>query len=129
MLVLWDYRLLGMRCLWRAGAPRMMTQSLWVLDTDFARTVRQDTYDIYGRLDDAQDDSLLMNGRLNMLFRDRRAHARTARLMETKARLSYQDREVAGSRLQETGTACGDIDTDEDTADTGDSSPESAGTR
>ncbi|GKA22656.1 hypothetical protein Tco_0708618 [Tanacetum coccineum] len=32
----------------------------------------------------------LLAGRLNMLFRDRHAHARTARLMETKARLSRE---------------------------------------
>ncbi|GJR34977.1 hypothetical protein Tco_1210661 [Tanacetum coccineum] len=47
--------------------------------------IRQDTDEIYGRLDDAQDDRLLMSGQLNMLRRDRRAHARTARLIETKA--------------------------------------------
>nr|GEX00089.1 reverse transcriptase domain-containing protein [Tanacetum cinerariifolium] len=29
---------------------------------DFVTTVRQDTYEIYGRLDDAQDDRLLMSG-------------------------------------------------------------------
>ncbi|GJY13815.1 hypothetical protein Tco_0383124, partial [Tanacetum coccineum] len=46
---------------------------------------REDTDEIYGRLDDAQDDRLLMSGQLNMLRRDRRAHARTARLIETKA--------------------------------------------
>ncbi|GJV86181.1 hypothetical protein Tco_1526079 [Tanacetum coccineum] len=56
--------------------------------TDFVTTVRHDTNEIYGRLDDAQDDRLLMSGRLNVLHRDRRAHARTARLMETEARLS-----------------------------------------
>ncbi|GJU64760.1 hypothetical protein Tco_1246595 [Tanacetum coccineum] len=43
--------------------------------------IRQDTYEIYGRLDDAQDDRSLMSGQLNMLRRDRRAHARTARLI------------------------------------------------
>ncbi|GJV43537.1 putative reverse transcriptase domain-containing protein [Tanacetum coccineum] len=48
----------------------------------------QDTYEIYVRLDDAQDDRLLMSGQLDMLHRDRRAQARTARLMETEARLS-----------------------------------------
>ncbi|GJV31513.1 hypothetical protein Tco_1391913 [Tanacetum coccineum] len=49
---------------------------------------REDTDEIYGRLDDAQDDRSLMSGQLNMLRRDRRAHARTARLMESEARLS-----------------------------------------
>ncbi|GJT93932.1 hypothetical protein Tco_1082777, partial [Tanacetum coccineum] len=47
-----------------------------------------DTDKIYGRLDDARDDRSLMSGQINMLRRDRRAHARTARLMESKARLS-----------------------------------------
>ncbi|GJT36648.1 putative reverse transcriptase domain-containing protein [Tanacetum coccineum] len=49
-----------------------------------------DTNEIYGRLDDAQDDRSLMSGWLNMLFRDRRAHARTALLMEREARLSCE---------------------------------------
>nr|GEU31176.1 putative reverse transcriptase domain-containing protein [Tanacetum cinerariifolium] len=49
---------------------------------------RDDTDENCGRLDDAEDDRLLMSGQLNMLHRDRRAHARTARLMETEARLS-----------------------------------------
>ncbi|GJS84554.1 hypothetical protein Tco_0751095 [Tanacetum coccineum] len=55
--------------------------------TDFVMTVRQDTDEIYRRLDDAQDDRSLMSGQLNLLRRDRRAHARTARL-ESEARLS-----------------------------------------
>ncbi|GKC16441.1 putative reverse transcriptase domain-containing protein, partial [Tanacetum coccineum] len=57
---------------------------------DFVTTVRQDTYEIYGRLDDAQDDRSLMSGQINMLHRDRCAHARTARLMESVARLSRE---------------------------------------
>ncbi|GJR49485.1 hypothetical protein Tco_1400006 [Tanacetum coccineum] len=56
--------------------------------TDFVTAVRQDTDEIYGRLDDAQDDRLLMSGQLNMMCRDRRAHARTTKLMEIEARLS-----------------------------------------
>ncbi|GKA29667.1 hypothetical protein Tco_0715912 [Tanacetum coccineum] len=34
--------------------------------TDFVMTVRQDTDEIYGRLDDAQDDRSLMSGQLNL---------------------------------------------------------------
>nr|GEY71334.1 reverse transcriptase domain-containing protein [Tanacetum cinerariifolium] len=52
---------------------------------------REDTDKIYGRLDDAQDDKLLMSGQLNMLRRDRRAHACTARIIENEARLSRKD--------------------------------------
>ncbi|GKE38570.1 hypothetical protein Tco_1461975 [Tanacetum coccineum] len=46
--------------------------------------------EIYTRLDDEQSWRQLLAGRINMLFRDRRAHARTARLMETKARIELQ---------------------------------------
>ncbi|GJT84339.1 hypothetical protein Tco_1058681 [Tanacetum coccineum] len=53
--------------------------------TDFVTTVRQDIDEIYRRLDDAQDDRLLMSGQLNLLHRDRRSHARTTRLMASEA--------------------------------------------
>ncbi|GKF51025.1 hypothetical protein Tco_0147492 [Tanacetum coccineum] len=58
--------------------------------TEFEPRVRLDTDEVYTRLDDEQSGRQLLAGRLNMLFRDRRAHARTARLMETKARLSRE---------------------------------------
>ncbi|GJU56934.1 hypothetical protein Tco_1234700 [Tanacetum coccineum] len=45
------------------------------------------------------------------------------------ASTSDKDFRVAGSRPHPTGIACEDTDTDEDTAYTGDSTPESAGTR
>ncbi|GKE63764.1 hypothetical protein Tco_1514131, partial [Tanacetum coccineum] len=48
---------------------------------------RDDTDEIYTRLDDEQSGQHLLAGLLNMLFKDRRAHARTARLMETDARM------------------------------------------
>ncbi|GKE73786.1 hypothetical protein Tco_1535827, partial [Tanacetum coccineum] len=51
---------------------------------------RDDTDEIYMRLDDEQSGRQLLVGQLNMLFRDRRAHARTARLMETEARMSRE---------------------------------------
>ncbi|GJX56251.1 hypothetical protein Tco_0286148 [Tanacetum coccineum] len=54
--------------------------------TDFVTTVRQDTDEIYVRLDDAQDDRLLMSGQFNPLHKDRHSYARTARLMESEAR-------------------------------------------
>ncbi|GKE81639.1 hypothetical protein Tco_1551639, partial [Tanacetum coccineum] len=55
--------------------------------TEFATRVRQDTYEIYVRLDDEQTERQLMDGRLNMLYRDRRAHACTALLMKREARM------------------------------------------
>ncbi|GKC79228.1 hypothetical protein Tco_1130002, partial [Tanacetum coccineum] len=71
--------------------------------TDFVMTVRQDTDEIYGKLDDAHDDRLLMSGWLNMLFRDRRAHAHTVLLMEREARLSL---EAWGRSMDDSDTAC-----------------------
>ncbi|GKB89232.1 hypothetical protein Tco_0961504 [Tanacetum coccineum] len=56
----------------------------------FKTKVRQDTDEIYTRLDDEQSGQHLLAGRPNMLFRDRRTYARTARLMETEARLSRE---------------------------------------
>ncbi|GJU03332.1 hypothetical protein Tco_1113670 [Tanacetum coccineum] len=58
--------------------------------TYFVTTIRQDTYEIYGRLDDVHDHRSLMSGQLNMPHKDRRAHARTARLMESEARISCE---------------------------------------
>ncbi|GKD58244.1 putative reverse transcriptase domain-containing protein, partial [Tanacetum coccineum] len=52
--------------------------------TESETRVRQDTDEIYTRLDDEQSERLLMAGRLNMLYRDRRAHDRTARIMEAE---------------------------------------------
>ncbi|GKB23580.1 hypothetical protein Tco_0862981 [Tanacetum coccineum] len=46
-----------------------------------------DTDEISTRLDDKQPEQQLMVGRLNMLYRDRCAHARTARLIEAEARM------------------------------------------
>ncbi|GJS64199.1 putative reverse transcriptase domain-containing protein [Tanacetum coccineum] len=43
------------------------------------------------RLDDEQTERYLMAGRLNMLYRDRRAHAHTGLLMEREARMSRED--------------------------------------
>ncbi|GKF49630.1 hypothetical protein Tco_0142881 [Tanacetum coccineum] len=50
----------------------------------------QDTDEIYTRLDDEQSERQLMAGRLNMLYKDRRAYARTARIMEAEARMSRE---------------------------------------
>ncbi|GKC35520.1 hypothetical protein Tco_1047904 [Tanacetum coccineum] len=57
-----------------------------------------DTDEVYGRLDDAQDDRSLMSDQLNLLCRDRRSHARTARLMKSEARASPQQTEIGDLR-------------------------------
>ncbi|GKG54038.1 hypothetical protein Tco_0557561, partial [Tanacetum coccineum] len=54
---------------------------------EFATRVRQDTDEIYVRLDEEQTERQLMAGWLNMLYRDRRTHARTALLMEREAKM------------------------------------------
>nr|GFA73276.1 hypothetical protein [Tanacetum cinerariifolium] len=57
---------------------------------EFETRVRQDTDEIYMRLDDEQTERQLLAGRLNMLFRDRRAYVYTRHLMETEARMSRE---------------------------------------
>ncbi|GKF09599.1 hypothetical protein Tco_0043823, partial [Tanacetum coccineum] len=58
--------------------------------TKFETRVRRDTKEVYTRLDDEQTGRQLLAGRLNMLFRDRRAHERTARLIKTEAMMSRE---------------------------------------
>ncbi|GKD04234.1 hypothetical protein Tco_1179208 [Tanacetum coccineum] len=92
------YREIGYRITDIWEDPDEITEEIPVTDVaelgqrmiDFVTTVRHDTYEIYGRLDDAQDDRLLMSGQLNFLRRDRRSHARTIRLMESEARASCE---------------------------------------
>ncbi|GKE37322.1 hypothetical protein Tco_1460727, partial [Tanacetum coccineum] len=75
----WDEMLVDM-----PGAPATDDRELGRRITEFTTRVRQDTDEIYTRLDDEQFERQLMAGRLNMLYRDRRAHARTARLLEAE---------------------------------------------
>ncbi|GJZ57042.1 hypothetical protein Tco_0612536 [Tanacetum coccineum] len=58
--------------------------------TEFETRVRRDIDEVYTRLDNKQSRQQLLAGRLNMLFKDRHVHARTARLMETEARMSRE---------------------------------------
>nr|GFC89108.1 hypothetical protein [Tanacetum cinerariifolium] len=66
---------------------------------EFEMRVRQDTDEIYMRLDDEQTERQLLAGRLNMLFRDRRAQAYTCQLMETEARIEAWVRATDASDL------------------------------
>nr|GEW52466.1 hypothetical protein [Tanacetum cinerariifolium] len=72
------------------GAPVSTDTELGGYVREFETRVRQDTDEIYMRLDDEQTERQLLAGRLNMLFRDRRAHAYTRHLMETEARMSRE---------------------------------------
>nr|GEV79450.1 cysteine-rich RLK (receptor-like protein kinase) 26 [Tanacetum cinerariifolium] len=72
------------------GAPVSTDTKLGGYMREFEMRVRQDTDEIYMRLDDEQTERQLLAGQLNMLFRDRRAHAYTRHLMETEARMSRE---------------------------------------
>nr|GFC76147.1 hypothetical protein [Tanacetum cinerariifolium] len=72
------------------GAPVSTDTELGGYVREFETRVRQDTDEIYIRLDDEQTERQLLAGRLKMLFRDRRAHAYTRQLMETEARMSRE---------------------------------------
>ncbi|GJU12222.1 hypothetical protein Tco_1134618, partial [Tanacetum coccineum] len=72
------------------GAPVSTDTELGRHMTAFKTRVGQDTDEVYTRLDDEQSQRQLLAGRLNMLFRDRRAHAYTRHQMETEARLSRE---------------------------------------
>nr|GFA87181.1 hypothetical protein [Tanacetum cinerariifolium] len=72
------------------GAPVSTDTKLGGYVREFETRVRQDTDEIYMRLDDEQTEQQLLAGRLNMLFRDKRAHAYKRHLMETEARMSRE---------------------------------------
>ncbi|GKG15245.1 hypothetical protein Tco_0354845 [Tanacetum coccineum] len=88
--------------------------------TTFEIRVKKDIDEIYTRLDDEQSGRQLLAGRINMLFRDRRAHARTARLIKTKARMS---REAWGRSMDASDLARAE-ETDGDYRDAGGRSQE-----
>ncbi|GJZ42792.1 hypothetical protein Tco_0590047 [Tanacetum coccineum] len=69
------------------GAPATDDTELGRKMTEFDTRVRQDIDEIYVRLDDEQTERHLMAGRLNMLYRDKRAHARTTLLVKREARM------------------------------------------
>nr|GFD05532.1 hypothetical protein [Tanacetum cinerariifolium] len=72
------------------GAPVSTDTELGGYMREFETRVRQDTEEIYMRLNDEQSERQLLASQLNMLFRDRRAHAYTRHLMKTVARLSRE---------------------------------------
>nr|GFD25190.1 hypothetical protein [Tanacetum cinerariifolium] len=72
------------------GAPVSTDTELGGYVREFEMRVRQDTDEIYMRLDDEQTERQLLAGWLNILFRDRRAHAYTRHLMETEAKMSRE---------------------------------------
>ncbi|GKA20222.1 hypothetical protein Tco_0700211 [Tanacetum coccineum] len=92
----------------RPDAPSSRTPPFHLLSTDHREDRLEVTLpprkrlgEVYTRLDDEHTGRQLLAGRVNMLFRDRRAHARTARLIETEARMSKEawGRSTDGSDL------------------------------
>nr|GFA50997.1 hypothetical protein [Tanacetum cinerariifolium] len=77
----------GLRADYGFGAPVSTDTNLGGYMREFETRVRQDTDEIYMRLDDEQTERQLLAGRLNI---DRRAHAYTRHLMETEARMSRE---------------------------------------
>ncbi|GKE43458.1 hypothetical protein Tco_1470742, partial [Tanacetum coccineum] len=80
------------------GAPATDNTELGRRMTEFSTRVRQDTDKIYVRLDDEQTERQLMAGRLNMLYKDRRAHIQYYCIGSASS-----DYRVAGNGPQETG--------------------------
>ncbi|GKF18851.1 hypothetical protein Tco_0063769 [Tanacetum coccineum] len=66
---------------------------------------RDDTDEIYRRLDEAQEARAVLSGWVNLLGRDRRSHAYTTLLMDREARLSHGDYSLASGKPRSTGTA------------------------
>ncbi|GJW97600.1 putative reverse transcriptase domain-containing protein [Tanacetum coccineum] len=97
----WDEMLMGM-----LGAPAADETELGRWVTDLVMTMRQDTDEIYRRLGDAQTEQQMETSWVNMLVRDRRAHAHTARLMKIEARMS---REAWGRSMDVSDLACTEV--------------------
>ncbi|GJR20844.1 hypothetical protein Tco_0969371 [Tanacetum coccineum] len=57
--------------------------------TELVATVDQEDGIMYSLLEDAREDQSLLRGRVNILFRDRPYHRRTALLIEEEARVSH----------------------------------------
>ncbi|GJU53556.1 hypothetical protein Tco_1227270, partial [Tanacetum coccineum] len=99
------------------GAPVSTDTELGAYVREFESMVRRDTDEIYTMLDDEQSQRQLLAGQVNMLFRDKRAHAYTRHLMETEVRMS---REAWGRSMDATADYS-DIDCYADTTERDDS--------
>nr|GFA98937.1 hypothetical protein [Tanacetum cinerariifolium] len=94
------------------GAPVSTDTKLGGYMREFETRVRQHMDEIYMRLDDEQSERQLLASRLNMLFRDRRAHTYTRHLMETEARMSREAWEFYRDyRVENSPTGIGDSPT------------------
>ncbi|GJT04745.1 putative reverse transcriptase domain-containing protein [Tanacetum coccineum] len=71
----------------RCAPGRRLSMRVGYEVTELATTVDQEDEIIYSQLDDARQDRALLRARVNMLYRDRPFHRRTALLMEEEARV------------------------------------------
>ncbi|GKF64701.1 hypothetical protein Tco_0188149, partial [Tanacetum coccineum] len=97
----WDEMLKGM-----PRAPATDETELGRRMTNLVTTLRQDTNEIYRRLDEAYEARAVLSGWLNLLGRDRCSHAYTALLIEREARLS---REAWGRSMDASDTAHSEV--------------------
>nr|GEZ42851.1 retrovirus-related Pol polyprotein from transposon TNT 1-94 [Tanacetum cinerariifolium] len=88
------------------GAPVSTDTELDGYVREFETRVRQDMDEMYTRLDDEQIERQLLAGQLNMLFRDRCAHAYTRQLIEAEARMS---REALGRATDASNLVHGEV--------------------
>nr|GFC36079.1 hypothetical protein [Tanacetum cinerariifolium] len=70
--------------------PRYETERSCVIKREIGYRITDSWDEIVETLPGAPTERQLLAGRLNMLFRDRRAHAYTRQLMETEARMSRE---------------------------------------
>ncbi|GJW45156.1 hypothetical protein Tco_0073955 [Tanacetum coccineum] len=96
------------------GAPATKGTKLGQRITNFVTSVRQDTNEIYGRLNEAHDARAMLSGESTEDY---------------CIGIADGDCSVMSSRPRSTGTACGDTKTDKYTADIGDSTAGIARTR
>ncbi|GJR94870.1 hypothetical protein Tco_0267044 [Tanacetum coccineum] len=58
--------------------------------TDLATIVEEETTNMYGIMEDAQDDRSLLRARVNLLYRDRPFHRRLAIMIEREAKMARE---------------------------------------
>ncbi|GJV39823.1 hypothetical protein Tco_1418263 [Tanacetum coccineum] len=103
------------------GGPVSTDTELVAHVREFESMVRRDTDEIYTMLSDEQDQRQLLATRVNMLFRDRRAHAHIRQLIETEARMSssYSQLIVGAADYSDIDYYADSIEGDDSTSRTG----------
>ncbi|GJV76255.1 hypothetical protein Tco_1507839, partial [Tanacetum coccineum] len=58
--------------------------------TNFSTVIEKETTIMYGIMEDARDDRSQLNGRVNLLYRDRPIHSRLAVMVEREAKMTHE---------------------------------------